>query len=229
MTEKRVRLSLGAATDIIMSGLTAYERRHTKKEGSYVETGGELWGYVRRLPSGERLYYVEQATVSVFARRDHESIAHSPDETAIKRKVMQRLRPELTLLGDFHTHPYDDLPDVKSAAGWGYSPGDVEYWKGDDQVWEDTGNRPLFLILALCPLKRQIREAQQENFYVNILRFEIGHFRLWLHGVAGHVTNGQRRLSTTTHSTVHMDPLPLNLRNQPGSRLEERPPVSPKA
>lgn len=228
MAESVVKVSEAAAIELIMSGLAAYEGRRRAGK-TYVETCGQLWGLTKPLPGRRRLFYVEHATTGALSKRHPDWVIPHAGEVSVKRAVMERLRPELTLLGEFHTHPYDSLDEVKRNEGWEYSRGEVSdqtAWTaeggGRDLYWEATSGHPLFLVLTVCELKR-VRPHQQRRFYNNILEFGVGNFRFWLHGVVGREVKGQRRLSRNTNSSVLMEPLPLPLITSSGERLESAP------
>lgn len=222
MTSYRIRISQAAALEMIMSGLTAYEAKR-RTGATYVETGGELWGHSRRLSSGDRLHFVELASVSVFAKRKPDSIEDHQEEFRVKRALMGRMRPELSLIGDFHSHPYKNLSEVKANTGWGHSPEDKAYWHGADEHWSSSGGRPLFLVLAMCPLGR-VRGSAQRNFYNNIVTFDVANFRFWLTAIVGREREGKRSLTSTTNSSVVLEPLPLCLTTAAGERLEHSDP-----
>ena len=120
-----VRVSQAALMEMIMSGVAAYEAERRRREANgdaelaelYVETGGHLWGYSNPHPV-LTLHYVEHVSVSVFATREKDSIVEHDEEVGIKRQLMGLLRPELRMLGDFHTHPYKTLRAAKAAKGW---------------------------------------------------------------------------------------------------------------
>ena len=207
-----------------MSGLTAYEARRRAGDTA-VETGGELWGHTRVLPTGERLHYIELATVSVFAKRTPSSIADYAEEYRVKRAFMGKMRPELCLLGDFHTHPYDNLTKVKQEEGWRSSPNDRDFWRGADEHWASSANHPVFLVLALCPIQR-VRGSEESVFYNNIRRFDVANYRFWLNAVVGKIMkSGKRGVTRSTNSSVVLDPLPLNLATLRGERLHDADPI----
>jgi len=73
-----------------------------------IETIGPIWGH-RRFKGDEQIIFLERLAVSLSAERDTDSVTPKAEATALMAEVMDRLAPELTLLGDFHSHPYKDL------------------------------------------------------------------------------------------------------------------------
>lgn len=224
-----VRVSEAALTEMIMSGVTAYEarlRRVEKKrsvgshEELYVETGAHLWGYSNPFGSAT-LHYVEHVSVSAFAKRKKDEIREHAEEVGIKRQVMRLLRPELRLLGDFHSHPYKNLRAVSAAEGWLPSPGDKQFWRDEEHLWLSSGQCPVNLILAICHDRKP--PQRPEPISSNTFRFGLGEFRLWLTAIVG-----ERRgngLSLLRSTSVGLYPLPFECMTTSGDSIRDFDPV----
>ena len=227
-----VRVSQAALLEMILSGVTAYEaeRRRMENEGEgepegelYVETGGHLWGYSNPHPALS-FHYIEHVSISVFATRKSDSIAEHAEEVGVKRQLMSILRPELRLLGDFHTHPYSTLKEAKEAPGWEPSPQDRHYWlHHSDDVWEASGGRPINLILAICPDRKAPQSPRPISG--NTCQFGLGEFRFWLTAIVGEEDDEGRRLTRNRSASVALWPLSLESITGPGDSIREFDPV----
>jgi hypothetical protein len=67
---------------------------------------------------------------------------------------MERWSPHLSLIGDFHTHPYASLAEVRETEGWKFSKADVEALQNDDFLWDKADGHPVALVVTVCRLGR---------------------------------------------------------------------------
>ena len=51
----------------------------------------------------------------------------------VKQKVVEQRWPHLSLVGDFHTHPYKNFGEVVSNAGWEFSKGDRAWYEKHEE------------------------------------------------------------------------------------------------
>jgi hypothetical protein len=173
------------------------------KRGFAVETLGYLWGY-RKQENGTTIFYLDRTSVSISAERQYHSVTPNQNAARLKNEVMMRWSPHLTMLGDFHSHPYRNLKEVWTEAGYNFSPADFNELKVNDFIWEQSGNNPIILVIAVCKLGR-VRDSVQDNFRNNTARYAVGDFQFWLNAAVGHVNvQGKRQITGNTSPDVHV-------------------------
>ncbi len=138
------------------------------------------------MSNGQTLIYVNFVSVDTSAKQYQ--IACLPNEKAMemKKQILNAYWPHYEFLGDFHTHPYNDLYEVENceddSKGWHLSKQDIiriedkefsPFWVEHDYA--------LTLIAAIVKMSRK-GKAHYEKSYdeINMLRFDIGNFRIWL-------------------------------------------------
>jgi hypothetical protein len=173
------------------------------KRGFAVETLGYLWGY-RKQENSTATFYLDRTSVSISAERQYHSVTPNQNAARLKNEVMMRWSPHLTMLGDFHSHPYRNLKEVFTEAGYNFSPADFNELKVNDFIWEQSGNNPVILVVAVCKLGR-VRDSVQDNFRNNTARFAVGDFQFWLNAAVGYVgPDGKRRITGNTSPDVQV-------------------------
>ena len=200
----KVRISPTLLETMTLAAIEAYcygNRR--KQKNTAVETLGYVWGY-RKKEGGVTIFYLDRTSVSISAEREYHSVTPNLDAAMLKNEVMMRWSPHLTMLGDFHSHPYSNLTEVAAEAGYNFSPEDMRELKLNDFIWEQSGDNPVILVIAVCRLGR-VRDSVQDNFRNNIARFAIGDFQFWLNAAVGYVDGEDKRCVTgNTNSDVHL-------------------------
>lgn len=171
-------------------------------------------------PAGGR-----SASVSVFAERTPISIADHDEELTVKRQAMSYMRPELALLGDYHSHPWRTREEVERGTLFEYSQDDARFWRKADPYWTCTDYRPLFLVMTVCRLQR-VHDSRPRPLRSNVLQFDVGEFRFWLNAIVGRMDGKKRVLSPNVRSSVYIDELPLSLGGVSGGRLHDYDPAA---
>jgi len=114
-----VSLSEQAFFTIVTSALEAYSILHGKAGGkTHVpeETYGNLWGHEATTKRGETVFHVALADVDTSADRQPGQVQPKEETFKLKQEFVDRFRPELEYLGDFHSHPYDRKHDQVNSA-----------------------------------------------------------------------------------------------------------------
>ncbi|MYA15557.1 MAG: hypothetical protein F4089_01580 [Gammaproteobacteria bacterium] len=187
-----IHVSDSAILQLLMAGMESYKVRQW---GSFItsakgpaETTGLLWGYTS-CRDGVDHVVVEQVATDKFAKGTYwETEAPNDDVTAAKQAVVADRWPHLSMLGDFHTHPYKSLNEATDAeptsagkpGGWHASTGDVEAQEcRDPKKWAGR----VFLILTIARLARfhpdkHVEPKLEEN---HIIRWQqLKRYRFWL-------------------------------------------------
>lgn len=187
-----IHVSDSALLQLLMAGMESYKVRQwgdsvTTARGP-AETTGLLWGYTATRDGMDHVV-VEQVATDKFAKGTFWGVEAPHDEvTAAKQEVVADRWPHLSMLGDFHTHPYKSFQDAKSAGptsagklgGWHASAGDVE--AQESRCPADWPGR-VFLILTIARLQR-VHAGKQEGSEVedeHIIRWQqLKEYRFWL-------------------------------------------------
>lgn len=191
-----------------------------KKKKDKLETLGYIWGF-KRVEEDHTVFYVSKISISISAVRSSDSVLPNPEALSLKNSLVKRWSPQLTLLGDFHTHPYDNLDDVTQVTGFNFSDADFSSFKEDDVIWEESNGQPLMLAMTICRLGR-VRDSWATQPRNNVCSYSVGEFRFWLNSSVGFLDdNGDRDCTGNTRSPVFLD---LNSRffNMSGDRIQER-------
>jgi hypothetical protein len=168
--------------------------RRRKQMDPSVETYGYVWGY-KSVRENETVFFLDRMSISLSSRRAPDSVI--PDERAAKLKsnLMQLWSPHLSLAGDFHTHPYKDLAEVKSAKGWGFSEDDIAAFDADDLLWEKSGDTPVNVVIAISKLGRVHESFGSHAESDTVSRYDVGEFRFWIGVNVGYIEDGERKQS----------------------------------
>lgn len=215
MTDFRVRLSDSFLEAAVMAAVEAY--CHGDGKQTEIETIGPIWGH-RRSNGDERVIYLDRLAVSLSAERSPASVSPKVEATRLMAEVMDRLAPELTLLGDFHSHPYRDLQDVDSNKGFEFSPADFRAFLSDEDLWGRNPDGPVMVVITICSLSR-VHSSGGRPIRNNVWRFDLGEFRFWINVSIGYLDeSGRRRHTGNKRSPAWLD---LNSRffNSSGDRV----------
>ena len=212
-----VQFSDAAIDSMLMAATEAYFLGDGRRLGTYVEIDGYLWGFYADLSDDHTLIQVERFAPSFSSKRTPKSVEPNEDAALLLHNVMAQLCPQLSFLGEVHTHPYDSLVDARDARGWVFSDEDRESMS--ETVWDLTGDRPpLWLVIAIAPLQK-VRDTlpMVVNDSSGAWQFDVGDMRFWLHGeVVTEIEDGVVRFAGNTD--LHMVP---RLFNPSGNRLNE--------
>lgn len=213
-----VRFSDAALDSMLLAATEAYFLGDGRRLGTYVEVDGYLWGFYAEIGDDHTLIQVERFAPSFSSQRSPNSVVPNEDAARLMHDVMVQLCPQLTLLGEVHTHPYDSLEDARDARGWLFSDEDLESMSAT--IWELTGDQPpLWLVIAIAPLQRVRSTLPEEtDDKSGAWQFDVGNMRFWLHAevVPELDEDGVARFAKNTY----VDLVP-RLFNPSGSRLVE--------
>ena len=158
-----------------------------------VETYAHLWGTRRCNPDGATEYlYVDRVNMCVSAQVTNDQATVFTSVVALQDDIVKHWSPHVSLLGDFHTHPYDSRRETTANRGWDFSDCDIASFLSDDNLWERADGSPISLVMAVTELRR-VHEgwATQQTDYR--WRFDIGQYQFYLSAAAGKGSGGKRR------------------------------------
>jgi hypothetical protein len=196
-----IRVSENAIESLVLAAVEAYALGDGRKKE--VETAGLLWGMQRKASEstdGRRFIYVEKIAQSLSALRRSGSVAFHEHAPRLMNSMVSRLAPQMSLLGHFHTHPYANLDEVRSARGYEISDADRQYLTAENEdsdfYWEESIDTPLMLVMTICKLGRVHEKKGGKHISWNTFEFDLGDFRFWLTGVVGYLDELEVRCNT---------------------------------
>lgn len=184
-----VHVSDHALMHLLLAGMESYKVRTWNKtvttERGPVETGGVLLGYTTHRESMDHVV-VEHVSTDTYADRKYQYVTLNSDVTEIKRQVLEDRWPHLSLIGDFHTHPYKDgYMETVGAGGWNASKGDYESYidRDEESPWRGCCAA---LILTITELKRYHENTHRDSGVPqhHIVHWQQHDYRFWLSAYA---------------------------------------------
>jgi hypothetical protein len=212
-----LKISDSALESMCHSALETYLYGDGHETKSQVEVNGYLWGW-RRVSDDEQMIFVDRVSPSFSSKKHQDWVRPNRKAVELQKEFMDRWAPEMSLLGDFHSHPYDDLNTVNTNRGYHFSKGDFNYLQNDEFIWQNTEYKPLIVVITICKLGR-VHDTGSRMISSNVWCWDVGEFRFWLNAAVGYIKDGQRTITRNTHSNVDLD---LNTRffNFAGDRLQ---------
>jgi len=155
-----IHLEEHAVAQLFMSAIEAYEIKHkaTKrsKGSDKLETFGLLWGY--SIPSkgnNPPKIIVTHSTIETSAVRHNDWVQPDFDSVRFKREFMQNYWPSIELVGSFHSHPYNDVTEVKSCTGWKASEEDKVFFPTFHESLAEDQDYLAHIIVTVAQLKKK--------------------------------------------------------------------------
>lgn len=200
-----ISLSDAARHTITLATLEAYVLGDGRPRRTKLETLGYLWGFSREDSKGTTHFHVDLMSLSISAKRSRNSVKPNDQAVRLKSELMDRWAPHLTLIGDFHSHPYENLAEVRDIRGFEFSDADEASFLDDDFLWERANDQPIMLAMTICKLARVHEKHAAETIRSNIAHFDVGEFRFWLNAAVGFLdASGSRRCTGNRPSNVKL-------------------------
>jgi hypothetical protein len=137
LEEVEVIISSQALEDMLLGVFETYKVPKSKKH-PYSEVFGLCLGMASRQKSTKKgqgtrtkwFVYVDKAVPQIRARSYTDSVVPNSKSIEAVVETASSLFPQLEIIGDYHSHPYRDVKDLKEAKGWEASKHDVAdiYW-----------------------------------------------------------------------------------------------------
>ncbi|MGO3058426.1 hypothetical protein ACT3R7_10710 [Halomonas sp. AOP43-A1-21] len=145
---------------LFTTAFEAYEFEHRGRERSKgyakLETFGLLWGY--SIPAKGDLparIVATMSTVETSATRHEDWVQPNFDSIIAKKQFFERYWQNIELVGTFHSHPYENLDDVKLNRGWQGSPEDQEFWPYFHQLVAPEQPLMTHLVITIAKLSKR--------------------------------------------------------------------------
>lgn len=211
-----VTVSNQALEEMVLAASESFLLGNARKYGP-VEIHGYLWGS-RREVDGIEYLDVEKVSVSASALGDEDSIEVDPRVARIKNSILRLWAPHHHFLGEFHTHPYNNLEEVNRNNGWDFSDQDVRAFLRDEDIWElSYPKMPVQLVVAVTKIGAVHDTFSKLELDGRRLQFNVGNLRFWLSVGVGEVSRGQEKIFSRDDIVFH----PFNRHfNQAGVWLE---------
>lgn len=187
-----VTISDRALQSMVLAACEAYAFGKNNKRKP-VETYAHLWGYRRRQQESETEYlHVDRISICVSAKVSNSQTVVSTDVIALQDDIVKHWSPHLSLLGDFHTHPYRTRAKLRKNKGWEFSDVDKGSFRDDDNLWNRAEESPISLVMAIAELRR-VREGWANDQTAYRWRFDVGQYRFYISAAAGRRDNNGER------------------------------------
>jgi hypothetical protein len=194
-----VRVSEQAFRELVLATLEAFvipERKGSRNRGrSRQETYGLLWGHESQIGEETRLYYVDAASVDAMAQRSQRWVIPSKRTLDLKTNIVRHLFRHLDFLGDFHSHPCENLKAVHDAKAFEFSQTDIDHICEDGRFWQRHRYR-VALVTTICPMSKP-NFRRPKRLRSNIIEFGVGEYRLWLNAMVAYQNGSPASLSFT--------------------------------
>ncbi|MFH1220345.1 MAG: hypothetical protein V1694_07805 [Candidatus Eisenbacteria bacterium] len=175
-----------AIGDIVLVGLESYAVPKGRGLKS-TETYGICFGSTksteeRRQAHGKhtiRHIHIDSVHIQLRAEGYSNKVTYDLRSLDTQMEAVKHLFPQLDIVGDFHTHPYHDVKELRGLKGWHYSRAD----EANIPEWvcplREMGYQPrTSLVVAIA--KGGKRAARPTRVKPNTIRFSVGKHHFYL-------------------------------------------------
>lgn len=188
MKKSIVSISESAFFTIISTALESYKLEHqihNGEMGDRVETFGHLWGYSRYYNTPEQVYRVVWADTSTAVIRDKSYVAYDNEAQSLKQDFVDTFFPEVSYLGDYHSHPYSTHEDeVKTELALERN-GLYQFSKGDFEAVKNLHENEYLdyrvgLVVTVYEREDKITRHQKRLDGESCIRFQYSGMTIWI-------------------------------------------------
>jgi hypothetical protein len=175
-----------AIEDIVLVALEAYSVPKGRGLKS-TETYGICFGSTKsteekRQAHGRhtvRYIHIDSVHIQVRAEGYSNKVMYDLRSLESQMSAAKHLFPQLDIVGDFHTHPYKNIGDLRAMKGWRYSREDETNIPDWVSPLREMGYQPrTSLVVAVA--KAGKRAARPSRVKSNVIRFSVGKHHLFL-------------------------------------------------
>lgn len=188
MVDTIVSISEQAFFSIITTALESYKLDHVLRDGDMgarVETFGHLWGYLQDLKGGDQVYRIVWADTSTAVVRDKVSVAYDEAAQNLKQEFVDTFFPEVSYLGDYHSHPYSSEEDgvkteleLERAELYKFSDADFRSVRALQS--ESALEYRVGLVVTVFEREQQVSRTQKRLDGESCIRFQYSDMTIWL-------------------------------------------------
>jgi hypothetical protein len=175
-----------AIEDIVLVAMESYAV--PKGRGSkYTETYGICFGSTKsteekRQAHGRhtiRYIHIDSVHIQLRAEGYSNKVTYDLRSLDTQMEAVKHLFPQLDIVGDFHTHPYRDLDQLKALKGWNYSHDDETNIPDWASPLREMGYQPkTSLVVAIARGGKRV--ARPNRVKPNVIRFSVGKYHFYL-------------------------------------------------
>jgi hypothetical protein len=168
--------------------LVALETYAVPKRGAkFTEAYGICFGSIRPMEEKRRGHgkhttryiHVSSIHTQLRARGYPDRVTFDPRSFQTQMTVARHFSPQVDIVGDFHTHPYDTVKDLKAFGGWRYSESDeasIADWVAPLRKMDY--NPRVSLIIGIAEGTRRI--SKPGMLKPNIVRLSINKYHFYI-------------------------------------------------
>ncbi len=179
-----IRLSENALCGLLMSAVESYADKNLNlaRPRNMLETYGNLYGHENTLDNGDRVFHVELANTSTTAQQAHDSVSYSFAAISLKKELSQAFFPHLSLLGDFHSHPYLHYRRAEKNKCFYFSGIDRKNLTENSEYFRAMNFRIGMLVTIAATKRLRTDSVNYADSQQNCLRMDFGHYKIWITG-----------------------------------------------
>ncbi len=151
-----VSLDQRAVEDILLAAAETYAVKAGGSGKKYTEVYGLCFGTRKDIPPNgtpefAQILNVNRIVTQIRARARASEVTPNDKSARVHRQVAEKFFRHLELLGDYHSHPFNDLSSLKGRRGWEYSTSDQAAIMPWLTATRSEGSDPRFsLIIAIA-------------------------------------------------------------------------------
>jgi len=194
-----------ALNDMLVCALEAYLSPKPGRRKAYEVYGVNLGmrrerADVRKGRGRKITQYVSvvRSQPQISAESTTRSVTPSEKSNRAFLEAARALFPQYETIGEFHSHPYDDLPSLVEDRGWEFSNSDLRVLADWFQGMKTLGERPVVSLAVAIARCRQHVERSHYRGMEHTLQMSVGDCRVIIGGArileSGHCTRKNIRL-----------------------------------
>lgn len=191
--------------EMVFSAIEAYAIPHSEDFLGSVrkETYGTLWGSHSNLPNGQVYIDISFLSTETSARREEDGVDPKEESTWTKAHIAEVFWPETHLVGDFHTHPYnnDMTSEIEYSDLWKFSNKDKATQK--DSLKSLSKGYDYFISTVMTISQNKKERLNGSKIHKNVFILELGRYTLFFTAnIAKKLAKGIR---ITSESSSHVE------------------------
>ncbi len=170
----KVLIEPRAIEDLLLAAAETYVVPARGKGNRYTECYGVCYGSRRDhapFPDGRfrRTVHVSRIVTQLRARANANEVYPNAQSAKIHGEVADKLFSHLSVVGDYHTHPYASITRLRSVKGWMYSGDDQKHVAGWIDEQREVGHDPRFsLVVGVARGKRKGKPVRSARNRVRV-------------------------------------------------------------
>jgi len=164
-------------------------RKPGRPKAKFTEVYGLCFGTVNqrlqetRWKVREVYYTVERCVPQLRALMRANSVDWNSESIKVQHDIASKLSPQWQLLGDFHSHPYRGLAELRAAPGWEFSAADQRVNRGFMAEVKALGHQPVVgLVIAVAKKGKSVSAGDPHGHGPHTMRYTLGPFEYVLGG-----------------------------------------------